>query len=315
MCSSDLAWSPTSSSTIRGFPLPPAAAPAAGGWGNPGSLPSGVNRVVRVLADSALEVEVLPVRMVVSPDFPLCVVVLLGAAVGLASFGAQRSSDLLGLCPLRAGGETSVSVACVGVSVLRPCRRCAVVSSSGGAGLVGWCVGGGLVWLAGRSGPLRGGHLGGDLHGGDFGLVSRWCSAAISGGRDGGASVSVFLAGRGGEEGNGDAATAVGLSWWGFVEVGLLLRLPLLVVMKTTRWWWLGEVSPPMIVKRLRFRLSSRMDLAVRQRSVSAIEPRLPVGVWKPVLLPLRRCFGGVGGWEWRPWWCLGGRKIGRAHV
>ena len=116
-------------------------------------------------------------------------------------------------------------------------------------------------------------------------------------------------------EGNGEGAAAVGLSWWGFVEVGLLLRLPLLMVMATTRGWWLGEVSPPMIVKRLRFRLSSRMDLAVRQRSVSAIEPLLPVGVRRPVLLPLRRCFGGAGGRKRRPWWCLDWRTCGDLFV
>ena len=50
------------------------------------------------------------------------------------------------------------------------------------------------------------------------------------------------------------------------MEVGRLFRSSLLLETVTTRWWWLGEVSPPILVQRLRFRLLRRMDLAVLQR-------------------------------------------------
>ena len=151
--------------------------------------------------------------------------------------------------------------------------------------------------LVRRSGPLRGGRLGGDLRGVDFGFVSRWHGGATSGGLDAVvAAVSFSLAGRGGEEGDGDGAAGVDLFWWGFAVAGLCLRLSLFLELATTCWWWLGEVSPPMVVQRHIFRRSARMIHAVLQRSVSAIEPHLLVGVRLLFLLLLRRCSGGVGG-------------------
>ena len=121
-----------------------------------------------------------------------------------------------------------------------------------------------------------------------------------------GGSIFFPLAGRGGEGEEGECAAGVDLLWMGSVEVGLRLRLPLSFRRETarTRRWWLGEVSPPMVVQRLRFRRSCRMDLAVLQRSVSAIEPHLLLGMRKPFLLPLRWCSGGAGVWmRWALRW------------
>ena len=162
----------------------------------------------------------------------------------------------------------------------------------------------------GRIDPLHGGRSGGGFQGGD--LFDSCCSGyANSGGLDACAHVSVPLAGRGGEGGDGDGVAGVGLFWWGSVEVGWLLRPSLLLETATTRWWWLGEVSPPMLVQRLRFRLLCRMVLAVRQRSVSAIGLHWLVGVWRALLLPFRRCSGGAGVWKWWPWRWLGWRTCG----
>jgi hypothetical protein len=91
------------------------------------------------------------------------------------------------------------------------------------------------------------------------------------------------------------------LLWFGSAEEGWRLRFP-------WRWLgaarmrlrWLGDVSPPMLGQRLRFRRSRRMDLAVLQRSMSAIEPRLLLGLWWTRVRPLR----------WRP--AAGGDRHGR---
>ena len=161
-----------------------------------------------------------------------------------------------------------------------------------------------LEQLVSRSGPLRAGRSGGDLHDADFGLVSHWLDEVNSGGLDDGRAVSSLLAGRGGEGGGRDGATGVGLIWWGSVEDWLCFRLLLFLEMATPCSWWLGEVSPPTIDQRFIFRPSGRMILAVIQRSESAIEPRLHVGVWMLFLPLLRRCSGGVGGEMWQLlWW------------
>ena len=226
-----------------------------------------------------------------------------GGGLRIVRFGglfcAPRSPDLGSFWSLRSVDETMASSARCGDSVLQPCLRRGVVSSCGAAGLVrGYCVGGKLL-LVGISGPFRGGRLGGDLRGVDFGFVSRWRGGAISGGLDA-AAVSFSLAGRGGEEGDGDGAAGVDLFWWGYAEAGMCLRLSLFLELATTCWWWLGEVSPPMVVQRHIFRRSARMFHAVLQRSVSAIEPHLLVGVRLLLLLLLRRCSGGVGGGIWQ---------------
>ena len=68
-----------------------------------------------------------------------------------------------------------------------------------------------LGLLAGRIGPLHGGRSGGDLQGVDLGFGSCCRGRANSGGLDAGADVSIPLAGRGGEGGDGDGVADVGL--------------------------------------------------------------------------------------------------------
>ena len=161
-----------------------------------------------------------------------------------------------------------------------------------------------LGLLARRSGLRHAGRCGYDLHGVDFGLASCWLGDANSGGLDGGRAISFLLAGRGGEGGDRDGAAGVGLFWWVSAEAGLRFRLLLFLELATSCWWWLGEVSPPMIVHRGIFRPSGRMILAVLQRSESAIELHLHVGLWLLLLLPLRQGSGGVGGgMRQMMWW------------
>ena len=273
--------SPLRSPANRGFPPPPPAAPAAGGWGNPGSLPCSVHKVVRVPAGSVLEVEALPEWRVVSLAPLLCAVVFWGVVAGPAAFGARGSSIPSRLRPLQVAVEAASSAARVGVLVLRPGRRRAVVSSGGSAGLVRLCDGG-------------------------LQAVSSGCGCQL----DGGGAFFFPSAGRGGEGEEGEGAAGVLLFWMGSVEDGKRLRLSLSLrlEMTATRWSWrLGEVSPPMDDQRSRFRPPCRMDLAVFQRSVSAIEPLFALGMWQPGLLHLRRWSGGAGGWmrralQWRSW-------------
>jgi hypothetical protein len=89
----------------RGFSPPPPAAPAAGGWGNPGSRPVYSVGLVRVPADGVMEVVVLAVRSVVSACFPSCDGVLRDLVVARATSGGRGSAD---------------SSACI-VSVRGPC--------------------------------------------------------------------------------------------------------------------------------------------------------------------------------------------------
>ena len=159
--------------------------------------------------------------------------------------GSLRSGD--GIFNKRGGGSD-------------PCRSATpgghggeseAVSSGSGALRAGVCAGLLRWWfvvlmqvlglLAARSGPVHVGRLGGDLHGVVSELGPCWHDDAISDGLDGGGAVAVPLAGRGGEEGDGEGAAGIGLSWWGVVEDGQCLRLPLLMVTATTRWWWLGR--------------------------------------------------------------------------
>jgi hypothetical protein len=140
----------------RGFSPPPPAAPAAGGWGNPGSLLWLVNRVGlgRSSAGIAVEVVVMSGRGVVPPNLPLSDGVLGGVVGDLAAFGARRSSGLLSLRSLHLAGKASAPTRCDGDSVLRLRPRSAVASSSGGGKLVRWCVGG-LAAPASRLRRLR----------------------------------------------------------------------------------------------------------------------------------------------------------------
>jgi hypothetical protein len=61
---------PTSPPVIRGISSPPAAAPAAGGWGISGSGRIHSVGLVRALASGFSEVEVLPAGGLMSADFP-----------------------------------------------------------------------------------------------------------------------------------------------------------------------------------------------------------------------------------------------------
>ena len=146
----------------RGLSPPPSAVSAAGGWGSSGSWLCGVYRVARCPAGGALEVEAMPGWSGVLLVPLLCAVVFWVGGAGPVSFGARGFSDLSRPCPQRAGGEVTLSSARFGVPVLRPGRRCAVVSSCGSAGLVGWCAleegwccFAALCSLAGRGGEGR----------------------------------------------------------------------------------------------------------------------------------------------------------------
>lgn len=90
---------------------------------------------VRVSAGGAVQVVVLSEWRVVLQVLPLCAVVLWGGVAGLAAFGARGSP--LSLRSLRVVGEARPLTARVGDPVPWPCLRCAVASSSGGAGPVG----------------------------------------------------------------------------------------------------------------------------------------------------------------------------------
>ena len=125
-----------------GFLHPPPAASVAGGWGNPRSAVGVVDRwwLMWFRPGGAMEVEVLPLRIMVPSLLPLFAVVLWAVGGVSAAFCAPRSSDLVSVCALRAVGEAMVAVTCDGAPVLRACPRRSGASPSVAAGLVSWCV-------------------------------------------------------------------------------------------------------------------------------------------------------------------------------
>jgi hypothetical protein len=97
------------------------------------------------------------------------------------------------------------------------------------------------------------------------------------------------------------------LLWFGSAEEGWRLRFPWRQLgAARTRLRWLGDGSPPMLGQRFRCRCSRRLDLAVLQRSLSAIEPRLLLGWWWSRLRPLRWRPAAGGVRHGRPAWWLG---------
>jgi hypothetical protein len=96
----------------------------------------------------------------------------------------------------------------------------------------------------------------------------------------------------------------VSLIWRGSAVVGRRLLLWSRLEVATTRLRRLGDVSPPMVYQRLRFRRSRWMTTAVFQRSLAAIELRSALGVWWTRLLLLRPSSGGAADLQRRvAWW------------
>lgn len=99
--------------------------------------------------------------------------------------------------------------------------------------------------------------------------------------------------------------SGAGLLWRGLLVVGWRLRSSLWLWLEAaSSWrWWLGEVSPPMLGHRLRFRRLRRMSTAVLQRSMFAIEPQLLFGL-RMVRFFLRWRLDGVGVRQRAERWC-----------
>jgi hypothetical protein len=96
----------------------------------------------------------------------------------------------------------------------------------------------------------------------------------------------------------------VRLIWSGSAVVGRRFLLWSRLEVATTRLRRLGDVSPPMVYQRLRFRRSRWMTTAVFQRSLAAIELRSALGVWWTRLLLLRPSSGGAADLQRRvAWW------------
>jgi hypothetical protein len=94
------------------------------------------------------------------------------------------------------------------------------------------------------------------------------------------------------------------LLWSGSAEEGWLLRFPWRWLgAATLRLRWLGDVSPPMLGQRLRFRRLRRMDIAVLQRSLAAIELRRLSGWWWTRVRLLRRFPAGGVRHVRAAWW------------
>ena len=105
----------------------------------------------------------------------------------------------------------------------------------------------------------------------------------------------------------GTGQPGAGLLWQGLMVVGWRLRSSLWLGLEAAKsWrWWLGEVSPPMLGQRLRFRRLRRMSTAVLQRSKSAIEPQLLFGLRMARFFLRRRLDGGGVRQRAERWWSL----------
>ena len=135
---------PPSAAAIRGIPPSPAAAPAAGGWGIPGSRHVYSVGFEGVPAGGAVEAVVRSAVVLVAALLPFAAGALRSSAAARSSFWRSRIFGFLGWSrPLHRDDGAMASSWCVGVSVPRLRRRRAGASSSGGVELGWWCVGGG----------------------------------------------------------------------------------------------------------------------------------------------------------------------------
>jgi hypothetical protein len=103
-----------------------------------------------------------------------------------------------------------------------------------------------------------------------------------------------------------------GLAWWGSAEVGWRLRLPLWPGLETasTSRRWIGDGFPTDACSSAS--IPARPDVPCgASTQLTAINPRLAMGVDRSRLPLLRRSLGGVGLWirraRWLSSWTLGG--------
>ena len=130
---------PPRAAAIRGIPPSPAADPAAGGWGIPGSCHVHSVGLEGVPAGGAVE-EVAWSAVVLGAALPLSAACAVGRS---PSSWRSRIFGFLGRSrPLLRVDEAAPLTWSSGTLVLRLCRRHAGAFSSGGVELGWWCVGG-----------------------------------------------------------------------------------------------------------------------------------------------------------------------------
>ena len=133
---------PPSTAAIHGISSSPAAAPAAGGGGIPGSRHVYSVGLVGGLAGGASEVVVRSVAVLAAACFPSVAGTPRRPAAAHSSFWRLRIFGFLDASrPLHLIGGTAELIWCAGVLVPGLLRRCVAASSGGGAKPGWWCVG------------------------------------------------------------------------------------------------------------------------------------------------------------------------------